>query len=218
MQLSLAARKFMLTAHVLASIGWFGALVVFLAHAVGSLMSNDLQVVRSVCIAMALTAWFVILPLSLASFVTGVVQALGTAWGVVRHYWVVAKLLLTSFATAILLLKLAPISDLARAAAQVSFSSETSTDLKLSLVAHSVGGLLVLLVITVLAFYKPAGLTPLAGRRHALAEGPATNSSAPTPRWVRRSLIVVAALALILGLLLLHGGHGPAMHSMSDRG
>jgi len=218
MQLSLTARRYLLTAHVLASVGWFGALLVFLAHAAASLMSHDLQVVRSVCIAMALTAWFVILPLSLASFVTGVIQALGTAWGLVRHYWVVAKLLLTSFATAILLLKLAPISDLAKAAAQMSFSLETSTDLKLSLLVHSLGGLVVLLIITVLAVYKPAGLTPFAGRRHALGAAPAASTGVATPPWVRRSLIVAGGLALLVGLLLLHGGHGPAMHSMSNPG
>lgn len=118
MLMSPAARKFALTAHVTSSVGWFGALLVFLAHAVASLVSSDDQVVRSVCIAMGLTAWFVILPLSLASSVTGVVQALGTAWGLVRHYWVVAKLLSTAFATAVLLLKLAPISDLSAAAAR----------------------------------------------------------------------------------------------------
>jgi len=78
----------MLTTHVLSSIGWFGALLAFLAHRIASLTSSDPNLVRSVCIAMALIAWFVILPLSLASFVTGLVQALGTAWGLLRHYWV----------------------------------------------------------------------------------------------------------------------------------
>jgi hypothetical protein len=214
MQLPLTARKFMLTAHVLASVGWFGALLVFLAHAVASIMSNDLQMVRSVCIAMALTAWFVILPLSLASFVTGIVQALGTAWGLPRHYWVVAKLLLTSFATAILLLKLAPIDDLATAAAQASFSFESSASLKLSLLAHAIGGLVVLLIISALAVCKPAGLTPLGGRRDVLAAAPPA-STPLTPRWVRRSLIAAALIALLVGVLLLHGGHGPATHSMN---
>ena len=123
MIMSAPTRKLLLTTHVLSSIGWFGALLVFGAHSIASLVSGDPNIVRSVCIAMALTAWFVILPLSLASLMTGVVQALGTAWGLLRHYWVVAKLLLTAFATAILLLKLAPISDLAAAAGQASFSS-----------------------------------------------------------------------------------------------
>lgn len=213
MLMSPAARKFALTAHVTSSVGWFGALLVFFAHAVGSLVSGDQQVVRSVCIAMGLTAWFVILPLSLASFVTGVVQALGTAWGLVRHYWVVAKLLLTAFATAILLLKLAPISDLSKAAAEVSFSATSVPDLKLSLLVHAVGGLVVLLIISVLAIYKPAGLTPLAARGALKVEGAAASLETRLPRWMRISLIVTASLAIVLALLVLHGGHGPQMHS-----
>jgi hypothetical protein len=90
MTMSVTTRKFMLTTHVLSSIGWFGALLVFFAHSVASLASGDPILMRSVCVAMALIAWFVILPLSLASFATGVIQALGTAWGLIRHYWVVA--------------------------------------------------------------------------------------------------------------------------------
>jgi ABC-type anion transport system duplicated permease subunit len=65
---------------VTSSVGWFGALVVFLAHAAASLAVRDDMVQRALCIAMGVTAWAVILPLSLASFLTGVVQALGTAW------------------------------------------------------------------------------------------------------------------------------------------
>jgi hypothetical protein len=204
MMMSAPTRKLMLTAHVLSSIGWFGALLVFGAHSIASLVSGDPNIVRSVCIAMALTAWFVILPLSVASLVTGVVQALGTAWGLIRHYWVVAKLLLTAFATAILLLKLTPISDLAAASGQASFSLSSLIDLKQSLLVHSVGGLIVLLLISVLAIYKPAGLTPLASDVEPRA----------LPRWVRLSLIVAATLTIVLALLVMHGGHGPAMHSL----
>jgi hypothetical protein len=113
-----------------------------------------------------------------------------SAWyrrGLVRHYWVAAKLLLTGFATAILLLKLAPISDLANAASQGSFSPTSMVDLKQSMLAHSVGGLTVLLLISILAIHKPAGLTPLAGG----------GGSSALPKSVRLSLTVTAAFALI---------------------
>ncbi|UUZ65482.1 hypothetical protein LP417_13840 [Polaromonas sp. P1-6] len=81
-------RKFVLTAHVTASVGWLGALAVFLAHALASLLSEDAQMVRAASLAMGVAAWFVILPLSLASLITGLVQALGTSWGLFRHYWI----------------------------------------------------------------------------------------------------------------------------------
>jgi hypothetical protein len=41
---------------------------------------------------MELTTWIVIVPLSLAALLTGVVQSLGTPWGLFRHRWIVAKL------------------------------------------------------------------------------------------------------------------------------
>lgn len=201
MTMSAPTRKLMLTTHVLSSIGWFGALLAFLAHSIASLTSGDPNLVRSVCIAMALIAWCVILPLSVTSLVTGLIQAMGTAWGLLRHYWVVAKLLLTAFATGVLLLKLAPISELAAAAGQMTFSPTSAVDLKQSLLVHSVGGLIVLLLVSILAIYKPAGLTPLATR----------GESRSLPGWVRVSLIAAGVLTLVLAMLVMHGGHGPAM-------
>jgi len=69
MTMTPALRKLTLTTHVTASVGWLGALAVFLAHAIASLFSQDEQTVRAASLAMGLTAWFVILPLSLASLI-----------------------------------------------------------------------------------------------------------------------------------------------------
>jgi hypothetical protein len=79
-------RKFALTAHVACSVGWLGADVGFLALAVAGLTSQDAQLVRAAYLAMELTTWFVIVPLAFASLLTGLVQALGTKWGLFRHY------------------------------------------------------------------------------------------------------------------------------------
>lgn len=135
-------RKLTLTAHVTASVGWIGALAVFLAHALASLISQDEQMVRAASLAMGLTALFVILPLSLASLTTGLVQALGTSWGLFRHYWILFKLLLTAIATIVLLLKLEPISYLAEVATETTFSSADLIGLRTSLMVHAGGGLL----------------------------------------------------------------------------
>lgn len=188
-------RKLALTAHVTTSVGWLGALAVFLAHALAGSISQEPQIVRAAALAMALSAWFVILPLSVASLVTGLIQALGTAWGLFRHYWVLFKLLLTAVATIVLLLKLQPISTLADAAAESTFSSGDLVGLRTSLLVHAAGGLLVLLAAATLAVYKPAGRT---------RDG--------TPRWVKVFGVIVIALVLLLGGMLLGGGHGPGVH------
>ena len=103
--MSPASRKLLLTAHLVASIGWVGALAVFFAHAVAAFASHGDQIVRAASLAMGLTAWVVILPFSIATLGTGMVQALGTSWGLLRHYWIVFKLVLTAVATLVLLLK-----------------------------------------------------------------------------------------------------------------
>jgi hypothetical protein len=74
---------------------------VFLAHSVVGLMTQQKQVLRATSIAMGLTAWLVIMPLAVMSLVTGLVQAPWSAWGPLRHNWVMFKLLLTAVATVV---------------------------------------------------------------------------------------------------------------------
>jgi len=70
--------KFALTAHVTSSVGWLGAVAGFLVLAVAGLTSRNVETVRAAYLAMELIAWFVIVPLSLASPLTGLVMSLGT--------------------------------------------------------------------------------------------------------------------------------------------
>jgi len=158
-------RKFALCAHVTSSVGTLGAVAGFLALAIAGLVSEDTQMVRGAYLAMDLTAWFVIVPLVLASLFTGLIQSLGTPWGLVRHYWVLAKLLLTIVVTLVLLLQLELIGYLADAASKTSFSSAELRGLRMSPVIHAAGGLLVLLIPVALSLYKPRGMTRYGWRR-----------------------------------------------------
>src|SRR5574338_1362322 len=105
--------KIALTAHITSSVGWIGAVATFLALAIAGLMSKNDQIVRTAYLAMELIGWCVIVPFSIASLLTGLVQSLGTSWGLFRHYWVLAKFLITILATIILLVHTQPIGILA---------------------------------------------------------------------------------------------------------
>ena len=48
-------RKFVLTAHVVSSVGWLGAIAVFLALAIAGLASQQAQLVRGAYLAMEST-------------------------------------------------------------------------------------------------------------------------------------------------------------------
>lgn len=93
------------------------------------------------------------------------VQSFGTKWGLFRHYWVLVKFLLTLLATIVLLLQLETISYLAGIAAETTLSSANLRKARLSLVVHTGGGLLVLLVVTTLSVYKPRGMTRYGWRK-----------------------------------------------------
>ncbi len=115
--------------------------------------------VQAAYLAMELTAWFVIVPLVLTSLLTGLIQSLGTIWGLFRHWWVLVKLLLSVFVTVVLLLQLEPISFLADTAAGTTLTTPDLRELRISPVIHAGAGLLVLLAPVALSLYKPQGLT-----------------------------------------------------------
>lgn len=150
-------RKFALTAHVTASVGWLGAVACFLALAIVGLTSQNGQTVRGVYLVMEPVAWFTLVPLAFASLLTGIVSSLSTTWGLFRHYWVVFKLLINVFATVVLLIYMETFRLMAGVAA------DPSADLRMvrnaSPVLHAALALLLLLVATVLGVYKPRGTT-----------------------------------------------------------
>ena len=156
--------KFTLTAHIISSVGWFGAVAAFLVLSIAGRTSQDAELVRSSYLAMNLIGLFVIVPLSLAALLTGLIQSLGTHWGLFRQYWVVTKFLLTIFGTVALLHhQFSAVTQAAKLASGIAAEplrgialAQVGTQL---LTVASVA-ILLLLVATALSVYKPWGLTP----------------------------------------------------------
>jgi hypothetical protein len=221
-------RKLTLTAHVIFSIGWLGAVVAYLAPAITTLTSSDLEIVRAAYLSMDLIGWNVIVPLSLASLVTGLVQSLGTEWGLFRHYWIAAKFFLTVFAVFVLLKHMPIVTRMARFAADPGFSLASLGSGRVKLVWHPALGLLVLLANTVLSIYKPWGMTPYGRRKQqerrktvSVQERPTQPITPPIPAPVAvvanssasfwaKVLGAHVAIALVLLFVALHlSGHVP---------
>ncbi|MEO7393030.1 MAG: hypothetical protein ABIU58_12700 [Ramlibacter sp.] len=209
--------KFALTAHVTASVGLLGSIAAFLGLSIAGLNSQDNLTIRASYLAMDLIAQFIIVPLAFASLLTGLIQSLGTPWGLFRHYWVLAKLLLTAFATTILLIKLKMIGHAAKLAAEIILPRAELSAVGMELRFHAAAGLLVLLVPAVLSVYKPRGLTPY-GRRKAqqprltqqrpcLAPSGSTSVSpggAITISLRRMQVVGLAVAVLIVHVLIFH--------------
>lgn len=156
-------RTILLTAHVATSVGWLGAVVVFLALALIGLTSQDAETVRAAYVVMQPAAWFALVPFAFASLLTGLVQALSTPWGLFRHYWILFKLLITVVATAVLLAYMRTFTLLADVASDPRVPLNLVRNVSPAL--HAGLALLVLLVATVLAMYKPRGMTSYGWRK-----------------------------------------------------
>jgi hypothetical protein len=168
-------RKFTLTAHVTSSVGWMGAVGCFLALAIGGLTGQKDQVVRGAYVAMKAITWAVIVPLCVASFLTGLIESLATPWGLFRHYWVLAKLVLTMLATVVLIVHTQPIGLLAHAASRAAFNGDDFHSVRVQLLVDAAAALFVLLVATVLAIYKPKGMTRYGWRKQHERYTPTTS-------------------------------------------
>ena len=161
MQMSPAIRKLMLTVHIIGSVGWLGAIAAYVALNVPVYVSDDEQIVRAAYLMMEPVLRYALIPLAATALVTGIVQALGTPWGLLRHYWVTISLVLTAFAFVILVLHLPAVEAVAAVAADPTGDVDPlGGDL-----FHAVGGLVVLLVPLVLNIYKPRGMTRYGWRR-----------------------------------------------------
>jgi hypothetical protein len=165
MTLTPRVRKAVLTTHVVLAVGWLGAVAGFLALAFAGLASPDAQVVRSVYVAMGIIARYVIVPLSFAPLVTGPILSLGTPWGLFRHYWILAKLVITVLSTIVLQVHMRPINLLAGAAATSAGLSAAMHAAQVQMVVVSVAAVLALLAATALGVYKPRGMTRYGWRK-----------------------------------------------------
>jgi hypothetical protein len=215
MSMTAALRRFTLTTHVTSSVGWLGAVLTFIALAAIGLTSGDERVVRGSYLLMAPAAWFVLVPLAHASLLSGLVLALGTAWGLFRHYWVALKLAITAFATAILLVYMGTFREMAGVAADPV--AELGLVRNPSPLVHGVLALVLLLTATVLSIYKPFGMTPYGNGHQAVARAGASRPApaAAVPRASGpRGLYVLAAIGLagLLAFVLAHLVGGHALH------
>jgi hypothetical protein len=210
-------RKLNLTAHVTASVGWLGTVASFLVLSIAGLTSPDAEIVRGSYLAMNLIGQFAIVPLSLAALLTGLVQSLGTHWGLFRHYWVLVKFILTVLATILLLLH--QFTAVTGAARRVSGNAPGTLpevgQLGTQLVGDAGLAVVVLLGITILAVYKPWGRTRYGRRQQEQEQG------TPIPETTAQGLplglkIFLAVIGLIVvGFVVLHlAGGGLARHRM----
>ena len=159
-------RRTALITHITASVGWTGAIVASFGLAIAALVSADAQTVRSAYVALDILGRYVLVPFAFAALLGGIVQSLISKWGLFRHYWVIFKLGITIFATVVLVLYLRTLAFLADFARDTALTAGTLESLRTpTVVLHAGAALVLLLVATALAVYKPQGMTAYGQRK-----------------------------------------------------
>jgi hypothetical protein len=184
----------------MSSVGWLGTVAAFQALAIAAVRTTEPQALRGFYQAMEVIGWYVVVPFCAASLLTGFIVSLGTHWGLFRHYWVLVKFLITIVAALILLGFTQTLSVLGDLAGNQAVPLGELRDLKQSPVLHSGGGLLVLLGATILAVYKPWGMTPY-GRRVRKGVGTALRAN---DAFTWQQYLLLGTIGLILLFLVLH--------------
>jgi hypothetical protein len=152
-------RKAVLYLHVVTSAGLIGAVALFLVFATAGLGAADVQEARAAYWGAGIAARLIILPLALIGVLSGIVVAVVSRWGLLRHHWVAAKLWLSLFTVAVLVLHLGPVVAMADLSWHHDLMPDDAIPARRQLVIASAGGMVVLLGIAVLSVFKPKGMT-----------------------------------------------------------
>jgi hypothetical protein len=162
-------RKLVLLVHVISSVGWLGIHLGNIVFVMVGLLTSDPATQRTAFLAVELLGGIVLIPISLLAFTTGVILGLGTKWGLVRHWWVLTKFVLTLVPVFLIPLSLLPgygeLADAVRLAPDGQLADVGSHGS--SMVGAAVVSTTMYVTSTVLSVFKPWGRTRWGKRRQA---------------------------------------------------
>jgi uncharacterized membrane protein len=168
-QLSPRTRKLVLVLHVVSAVGWLGMHIGNVTFAITGLVTADPGTQHTAFRAVDMLGGMLLIPISLIAFVTGLTLALGTRWGLVRHWWVLTKFVLTLIPVILIPLSLLP-GYRALAALVNEAPPGQLVDVGTSgpsLVIAAIVSTTMYLTSATLSVFKPWGRTRWGGRRPA---------------------------------------------------
>ena len=166
--LSPGQRKLVLAAHIVVSVGLLGISAAMLVLGTVAAATPDPGTSSAAYRSMGIFTRGVIQPAAVGALVTGVILSLGTKWGLLEHYWIVAKLALTVAAVLCGIFVVRPLVQQAIAATSgaAPLTTPDPGSGPMLLIATSAANVLMLGAATVISVYKPWGAIAR-GRREA---------------------------------------------------
>lgn len=152
--------------HLIAALGWIGVDVVLGVLAVTGFTSDDPALVAASYRALAVFAVPLLLVFGLGTLASGLLLGIGGGWGLVRYWWVVAKLGINIILSSLVLVLLQP--RIAAAGAAAARADATLADrlghIPLDLIFPAFVSGAALLGASLLGTFKPWGRTPFGSR------------------------------------------------------
>lgn len=145
-------RKTILVIHLIAALGLLGEVWTLVTLNLYSILTSDEELARSAYELMGVLVFAGGIPLSMLALITGILVGLTTHWGVLRHYWVFATLLLLIGVISVGMFAFNP-EAMAAAAEAGSLSSGQQWGQFTAVAAQ----LVMLITATALSVFKPRG-------------------------------------------------------------
>jgi hypothetical protein len=169
-------RKSVLVLHIASAGSWLGIDVVMGVLVFTSLVRNDTATVALCYQVLGLVAVWPLFAAGLTCLATGIVLGLGSRYGLVRYWWVAAKLVLNLMLTGLVLVALRPgLDELSRVGRELAAGNQVDAALHGMLYPPIVSPIALILAL-LLAVFKPWG------RIRAAGESTATRTVAPAER------------------------------------
>ncbi|ASR37875.1 hypothetical protein BAY61_25925 [Prauserella marina] len=157
-------RKWLLFTHIVASVGWLGIEACLLTLGILGVSSDNPGVVTSSYVIAGELGGVFYLPASVLTALSGIALSLCTPWGLLRHYWVIAKIVMTI--PLLVAGNLVVVPEFVEAGKAVA-GGATPGDVQRLLITAMLAGLVLLAVSTLLSVFTPGGRTKLHPARSA---------------------------------------------------
>lgn len=172
-------------------MAWFGAVLAYVAI-IFAKNYGELNI-PNVYPILLLLIYALLIPLSILSLSSGILQAYFTPWGLTKHYWIVVKLALTILATLVLIGHSKEVSSATESSSQ--FIDYQSVIVESPFIVHSTAGLVVLIFISYISIYKPWGKTNFSPTKKNTMT---YNKQKPAKPWAKYALIAFTLLLVII--------------------
>jgi uncharacterized membrane protein len=181
LRLGARARKWFLVVHIIAAALWFGVDIAFGVLVSTAALTDDPRVAGTALQVLELFAIWPMLAASLLCLASGVVLGLGSRYGLLRYWWVTAKLAINVLMTVLIAFALRPgIYEAGRVGRRI-VDAETTAGASADLLAPVVVAPTLLLTAYLLSVFKPGARVPWPSARPTARHG---NQAAITPATV----------------------------------